>query len=436
MKTTLFFADSRQAVKSWYLSIVSNNTIKERRVNWIPSNYSIFESKKSFDANFVIDGHFYDKDGRMDQVYVLSDFSCSEIEVKQMLDDSSEVVTGWTYACSKPNYDSFNRLANSIVFQDEKNVIRLVSLEGKLIWEKQVEEKIIGGIAITDVLGNEKPYFIFNTKDKLYVMDKHGKYRSGFPKAFGKKATSQVGILDYDKNYKYRFLIGCADGSVLNVNESGGFVNGWKYISKGVEVNEKIVHFTLENKDYLSIIDSAGNVNLVGRDGVERNFDTVSVNPPYLVKYGANANASRFYQLQPTGIKTLNLTGQTDLLPVSLVGVNFISKYQSKLGDYFIVTSNGRLKLINNLGIIELEIPLVDANVDKVDFVEDENGEIEFIVISDDKNLYLYNTNGVLQKGYPIETESTFYLIPSKDETLKTVLTYVNGELKNDVILK
>lgn len=434
----MVFSDSKEAIKSWYLSIVSNHLVDVKDVNWIPSNYSSFIMNKKYDEEASLVGHFYRKDGNMRQVLLSNNFSCTKTDMIFEKEVVEMTMSDWSLNINKPVLGKFvkNKMGGSFdfIFQDEKNNLSLVDANGEITWAKMLEEPIINEISSINIRGNG-PNFIFNTQSYFYILDEQGKALKGFPVKLPVKATSSVSVLDYDNNQNYRFLIGCENGSVLNFDKNGAIVKGWNYITNGVEISSKIEHFVIDGKDYIQVVDAAGVQNLLGRDGLPRNFDSIKVTIPYIFKKGKNASSSRFYQLTAKGIETTNLIGQKDVLPIALDGMSFVDTYHSKKGDYFVVTISGQLKLISKLGIVELEIPLVDSDIANISFVENKMGDLTYFVISDDKNLYLYNSNGVLQSGFPIETESVFYLLSSEDETLNTVLTYVKGLLKSKALI-
>jgi hypothetical protein len=436
----IIFADSKKAIKSWYLSIVSSHSVNLKDISWIPSNYSNFVTAKSFNIDLSLEGHFYHKDLKMKQVLLSNNFSCTKTDMVLQENTMDVVMSDWSLACSKPILGKVVKSKSNgsfgFIFQDEKNVLSYIDAQGKLVWTKALTSPILDEISIAEVTKNGRNDFIFNTDSHFYILDEQGKVLSGFPVLLPLKATSSVAALDYDNNRNYRFLIGCENGKVLNFDKKGVQVNGWSHVSLGVRISSKMEHFVIDGKDYLQSIDDSGAQNLLGRDGVPRNFDSIRVTNPYIFKKGKDALSSRFYQLTNLGIKTMNLTGQTDMLPVALEGMKFVKTYHTNKNDYFVVTLNGRLKLISKLGIVELEIPLIDSEITNLSFIENNSGLLTYFVFSDDKNLYLYNTNGILQNGFPIETESVFYLIPAKDETLNAVLTYANGLLKRETLMK
>ena len=51
----------------------------------------------------------------------------------------------------------------------------LISLEGKLIWKKNIDSKIIGEIHQIDLYKNGRLQYAFNTENDFQIIDKNGK---------------------------------------------------------------------------------------------------------------------------------------------------------------------------------------------------------------------------------------------------------------------
>ena len=60
-----------------------------------------------------------------------------------------------------------------IIFQDEKNQLFLISIDGELIWKKDIEAKIIGEIVQVDLYKNGRLQYAFNTTEDFQIIDKN-----------------------------------------------------------------------------------------------------------------------------------------------------------------------------------------------------------------------------------------------------------------------
>ena len=79
----------------------------------------------------------------------------------------------------------------------------LISSEGKLIWKKNIDSKIIGEIHQIDLYKNGRLQYAFNTENDFQIIDKNGKK----VKEIKNKNYLGLTIFDYDKAKNYRFIL-------------------------------------------------------------------------------------------------------------------------------------------------------------------------------------------------------------------------------------
>lgn len=157
-----------------------------------------------------------------------------------------------------------------IIIQDKKNQLYLINKEGVVQWKVPVGGPIISEIHQIDIYRNGKLQYLFNTKNKLYLIDRNGQTVRGFPHTFRSPATNGVSVFDYDNNRKYRFFIAGEDKKLYAYDVNCRFVNGWNQFKTDHEVQSPVKHFRLENKDYIVaydhfktyILDRRGNIRV------------------------------------------------------------------------------------------------------------------------------------------------------------------------------
>ncbi len=163
-----------------------------------------------------------------------------------------------------------NTHAKEIIVQDDGNKIYLISNTGKVIWTKQLSEKVMGKFNQIDVYKNNKLQLLFNTKSKIYLIDRNGNNVESFPVKLPNEASNGISVMDYTNNKNYRLLIGCNDNMLYNYDAKGNKVDGWKYVSTESPANGKIWHFALAGKDYIVIPLKNGKVKVIQRNGTDR----------------------------------------------------------------------------------------------------------------------------------------------------------------------
>jgi len=176
-----------------------------------------------------------------------------------------------------------------IVTQDEKYNLHLISATGKVKWSRPIKEPIIGGITQIDIYGNNKYQMLFNTANKIHLIDINGNEVKGYPVTLKEAASNQVMALDYENNYNYRLVLATTSQRILNYSKDGKPVEGWKAATTKSLITQPFAHFVTEGKDYIFNTDIQGNIYLLNRKGeirhvVDSTFNTSQKDKVYLVK--------------------------------------------------------------------------------------------------------------------------------------------------------
>jgi hypothetical protein len=67
------------------------------------------------------------------------------------------------------------------LIQDRENVVYFITPNGEIKWKKNVGNPIVGEVKNIDILGNDKYQMIFNTKNRLFLIDILGRDLDNFP---------------------------------------------------------------------------------------------------------------------------------------------------------------------------------------------------------------------------------------------------------------
>ncbi len=169
-----------------------------------------------------------------------------------------------------------NTEENEIVIQDKANKIYLVDKNGKILWTRQLDGKIISGIYQIDYYENNKLQLLFNTKNKIYCIDRKGNWLDGYPIKLKSEATNGLALFDYEQTRNYRIFIACANKSVYLFDKNGEEITGWKFEKTQSKVTREIQHFKNEDKDYIVFRDQ-NNLYLLNRRGETRVAPEVSI---------------------------------------------------------------------------------------------------------------------------------------------------------------
>lgn len=157
-----------------------------------------------------------------------------------------------------------------LVCQDINNNLYLISNTGKILWKKNVQEKILGDILQVDYLANGKLQLLFTTGSSIHVVDRNGNNMAGFPVKIKSGAADGISLFDYDKNKNYRWWIPLKNNTVVCLTSSCKVVDGFIPVNIAAPLNRPVKQIILQQKDYFVMTDTAGNVYVTNRKGEER----------------------------------------------------------------------------------------------------------------------------------------------------------------------
>lgn len=157
---------------------------------------------------------------------------------------------------------------NAVVIQDVSNKIYYITNNKKFSWTRKLESQIIGNISQGDFFKNNKIQMLFNTRDKIYQLDRYGRDVERFPLKIKDKTSIGHSLFDYNNSKRYRIMIIGNDNSISNLNSKGKNVLGWKY-SNNENINQELFHFKKSDKDYI-VKSSDNKIELLAINGTSR----------------------------------------------------------------------------------------------------------------------------------------------------------------------
>ncbi len=151
-------------------------------------------------------------------------------------------------------------LNNKEIFvQDAANNIYLINNKGAQVWKIKLSDKILGKVHQIDIFGNKRYQLVFNTREKLYILDRNGNNVGKFPITFKSPATNGVSVFDYANNSNYRLFVACEDKNTYPYDKNGNIVTGWVANSTDSEVTNTIQYHIINDKDHIIFCDKYNN---------------------------------------------------------------------------------------------------------------------------------------------------------------------------------
>ncbi|HEX2934638.1 MAG TPA: hypothetical protein VHO72_04740 [Bacteroidales bacterium] len=325
-----------------------------------------------------------------------------------------------------------------IFAQDDQNNIYLINKLGRSLWKQHIDEPILSDIYQIDYHRNQKLQYLFNTASKIYIIDRNGKALKGFPVTLKEKATNGLAVFDYDKNREYRIFIACADKKVYMFEKDGSQGKGWNTKETEGTVIKPVQHFRFNGSDYLVFTDDKKIyiVNRKGNDRVkpEKQFTLSENNTVRLVKntntkatcFGITDNDGQVYLIDTKGrVNTLNL----GRFPSGhfFDAIDLDGDGNSEL----ILTSGRNVQVFSQSGKKTGEITTESPITYKPQFYEFAFNKYKIgLVTNDNGRIYLYNSNGQLYKGFPLQGNSQFSIgLLNNSENRFNLIVGRNGNL-------
>jgi phage anti-repressor protein len=249
-----------------------------------------------------------------------------------------------------------NHLTNEkeLVCVDAKNNLYLLSNTGKILWKRNINEKILGEIHQVDYFDNDKLQLLFNTENYLYMIDRNGKNVSGFPVKLNTPASNGLTLFDYESNKNYRLWV------PLKNNTSICYAINGKKLVDFIPVNNtgEIRRIVLQQKDYFILIDSSGKIDVVNRKGETRlkikSKIVESVQASY-IEEGKNAETTNICYLDKAAKKLIKLSLEDKLQEVPIPEENdiqfaFIDTLQNSIAPQLVCVTEKGIEVFDFFG--------------------------------------------------------------------------------------
>jgi hypothetical protein len=301
-----------------------------------------------------------------------------------------------------------------IFVQDESNKIYLISNTGKILWTKQLSEKIIGKVNQVDALKNNKLQLLFNTSSKIYLLDRNGNDVGKFPVTLTSPATNGITPMDYEKNKNYRLLIGCENNMVYNYDIEGNTVKGWEYSATKSPATKNITHFILGGKDYIVIPLENGSIKIIERSGKDRLIlkkKLPSTKNPVVIKLHSELNKVFVSTLDSSGnVAKLYFNDVLETINFSNVPSNSYFNYfdvNNDNNDDYVFAHNKLLNVVDAEKQTILTHELENDITQQPLFFKMPDKTVKIGLVSS-TNIYLINQQGILENNFPLTGSTAF----------------------------
>jgi hypothetical protein len=312
-----------------------------------------------------------------------------------------------------------------IFVQDDANTIYLVNKTGKVLWKKNLPERIMSNVYQIDVKKNNKLQLLFNTSSGIYLVDRKGNDVEHFPVKLQSPASNGLNVFDYENNKDYRILLACENKKLYNYNTKGEEVKQWPFEKLEAAVYGAVQHVMIDDKDYVLFIDVRGKIYALDRQGNERLVLKEKFNAgikSWSLLKGNRLEETQLIACDSSGtIQSINLAGEkqehhlkdyentpffTYLPAKSDSSPQYLLAQDHELSVY-----SAKNNLLFSYGFKE---PVTLAP--QAFSINDSTYRVG-ITLSSTSELYLFNADGVPEKGFPCFGTTAFSIARFTDQS-------------------
>jgi hypothetical protein len=126
---------------------------------------------------------------------------------------------------------------NNLLEQQPNYYLSFKEMDGKGIWSVPFTGPLCGVVESIDYYANGKIQFLFASGSKLYLLDRLGRFVSGFPAELGKDVLLGPAAYDFTGANGYTVMVLHTDNTIGMYNLHGAKPDDWK----GITSDEKII---------------------------------------------------------------------------------------------------------------------------------------------------------------------------------------------------
>lgn len=288
-----------------------------------------------------------------------------------------------------------------ILIQDQKNQVILLSNKGKVLWDVDVKNPIIGEVHQVDIYKNGKLQYLFATKDKIYCLDRRGRAVTNFPFSVNNDEIEFMTLIDYDGSKKYRILASTNQNELRMYDIKGKNLKGWDPQPIKGSLVVAPLHMRVKGRDVIFALQKDGKAHLWNRRGKAINKFPKDleeeIHAPIFMAKGKKINESTFSFTTASGkIQKYNFKG--DQLFTKEMAKNGESLHMVLSPDHkeyaLVKETENHLYFYNNYLKEQFFIPTIENyQVSKAQYYPIKKGKSLYVNYSDQKAYFHLEEN-------------------------------------------
>jgi len=334
-----------------------------------------------------------------------------------------------------------NTTEKEIFVQDLANKVYLINGTGRVLWKQDVEGPILGSVHQVDFYRNGKLQYLFNTANKMHLIDRNGNYVERYPISFRSDATNPLALFDYDKGRDYRLFVATEDRKIYVYDIEGNMITGWKFGKTESRVTGEIQHFRVYDKDYIVAIDQ-NRAYFLDRRGKERiklkEKLVLSPQNPLSLDMNIREEKPRWISTDTSGsVSAIYMDGSVSRLLSREVSPDHFFRMEDMNRDgiaEFIFAEGDELEVIQQDGETMFTYKVKGRIGEMPDIYKFSASDIKIGITDRSRNrIYLINSDGSLYEGFPLEGSTRFSIgyFASSDSRFNLIVGSGNNFLYN-----
>ena len=309
-----------------------------------------------------------------------------------------------------------NTSEKEIFVQDASGKVYLINSTGRILWKQPVEGPILGSVHQVDFYKNGKLQYLFNTSERIHLIDRNGNYVERYPVSLRSSATCPLALFDYDKSRNYRLFVATVDRKIYVYDIAGSLITGWKFGKTESKVVGEIQHFRMQEKDYIVLTDQ-NRTYFLDRRGKERIRlkKRVVLSPlnPMTLDMNIREEKPRWISTDTSGnVVAIYLDGTVSTLLSGEASADHFFCMEDIDRDgipEFILAEGNELKVLTQDGERLFNYKVRERISEMPDIYKFSASDVKIGITDRSRNrIYLINSDGSLYKGFPLEGTTRF----------------------------
>lgn len=204
------------------------------------------------------------------------------------------------YAVQNPDNNQ-----KEILVQDKSNNLYLLSNSGKILWKKNLADKIVGEVFQLDVYHNNDLQYLFSTTQKIFLLDRNGRDVGSYPLRLGSSTSTGVALFDFEENKNYTYYIADDNDRIYGFYANGKPLPGWSPLTVYSRLQFPVKYFKLKNQVYLLGMSDKGTLYVWDKNGKPAIKPIVSgtrIHNPLRFKFGASLPECSVFSVDTGGV--------------------------------------------------------------------------------------------------------------------------------------